>query len=348
MAGPVRIVIVGVGRGRSHLRSVRALGERFEVAGVVDQDAARLARVCAEEQVAPDLAFPSLEEALTAGTCDAVMVATWARTHEALVGQALDADAHVLVEKPFTLTVASARRLLAVADERGRKVVVTQQWRYLPGQRTMRRLLAERRWGQPQAGHMVSYKARGGEYPDSEHSQLWQMTVHEVDSLIAMMGEPVAAVSGHSFRPPATTWRRESTATAELTLAGGCRVVLLSTSDARINTLELRVECEHGALRYENSLSFGGVERITVATSADGGWQPVALDAPHPLSLDAQVAAGFADWINGGPEPETSGRRNLQVLGALDALLESGQTGRQVPVHVSGRGPEDSGGGPGC
>ena len=339
MADPVRIVIVGAGRGRSHLRSVRALGERFELAGVVDLDGERLAQVCAAEQVAPELAYASLDDALAAGPCDAVVVATWARTHEPLVAQALTAGAHVLVEKPFTLTLASAHRLLAMAEERGRRIVVTQQWRYLPGQRTMRRLLAERRWGQPQEGHMVSYKARGGEYPDSEHSQLWQMTVHEVDSLVAMMGEPVTAVSGHSFRPPATTWRRESTATAELTLASGCRVVLLSTSDARINTLELRVECERGALRYENSLSFGGDERITVATSAAGGWQPVAIDAPDPLSLDEQVAAGFADWINGGPEPETSGRNNLQVLGTLDALLASGLTGRRVPVGDAGRAP---------
>ena len=340
MAAPIRIVIVGAGRGRSHLRSVRTLGDRFKLAGVVDLDAARLAQVCAEERVAPELAFASLDEALAAGGCDAVMVATWARTHEPLVAQALEAGAHVLVEKPFTLTVASARRLLAIAEERGLKIVVTQQWRYLPGQRTMRRLLAARRWGQPQAGHLVSYKARGGEYPDSEHSQLWQMTVHEVDSLLAMMGEPVAAVSGHSFRPPATTWRRESTATAEFTLDSGCRIVLLSTSDARINTLELRVECERGALRYENSRSFGGDERVTVATSADGGWQPVPIDAPHRLSLDAQVAAGFADWINGGPEPETSGRRNLQVLGALDALLESGLTGRRLPVQHAGGAPD--------
>ena len=337
---PIRIVIVGAGRGRSHLRSVRALGDRFELAGVVDLNAARLAQVCAQEQVAPDLAYGTLDDALAAGGCDAVMVATWARTHEPLVAQALAAGAHVLVEKPFTLTVASARRLLAIAEERGRKIVVTQQWRYLPGQRTMRRLLAERRWGQPQEGHLVSYKARGGEYPDSEHSQLWQMTVHEVDSLLGMMGEPVAAVSGHSFRPPATTWRRESTATAELTLDSGCRIVLLSTSDARINTLELRVECERGALRYENSRSFGGDERISVATSPDEGWQPVPIDAPHALSLDAQVAAGFADWINGGPEPETSGRQNLQVLGALDALLESGLTGRQVPVQHAGGAPD--------
>lgn len=330
----LRTLIVGAGRGRAHVRSLRALPERYAVAGVVDLDAERLRQLCAEEGLAPELAYGSLGAALAAGSCDAVVVATWARTHEELVEQALAAGAHVLVEKPFTLTLASARRLLAVAAQRARKIAVVQQWRYLPGQRTVRRLLRERRWGQPQVGHLLSYKARGGEYPDSPHSQLWQMTVHEVDSLLAMMGEPVAAVSGHSYRPPATAWRRESTATAELTLRSGCRVALVSTSDARINSLELRVECERGALRYRNSRSFGGAELLEAATPQSAEWQPQAIDPAPALSLDQQVAAGFADWIDGGPEPETSARRNLQVLGVLDALLESGRSGRQVPVGV--------------
>ena len=330
----LRTLIVGAGRGRAHVRSLRALPERYDVAGVVDLDAERLRRLCAEEGLAPELAYGSLGAALAAGSCDAVVVATWARTHEELVEQALAAGAHVLVEKPFTLTLASARRLLALAAQRARKIAVVQQWRYLPGQRTVRRLLRERRWGQPQVGHLVSYKARGGEYPDSPHSQLWQMTVHEVDSLLAMMGEPVAAVSGHSYRPPATAWRRESTATAELTLRSGCRVALVSTSDARINSLELRVECERGALRYRNSRSFGGAELLEAATPESAEWQPQAIDPAPALTLDQQVAAGFADWIGGGPEPETSARRNLQVLGVLDALLESGRSGRQVPVGV--------------
>ena len=330
----IRTLIVGAGRGRAHLRSLRALPERYAVAGVVDLDGERLRRLCAEEGLAPELAYGSLDAALGAAACDAVVVATWARTHEELVEQALAAGAHVLVEKPFTLTAASARRLLALAAQRARKIAVVQQWRYLPGQRTVRRLLRERRWGRPQVGHLLSYKARGGEYPDSPHSQLWQMTVHEVDSLLAMMGEPVAAVSGHSFRPPATTWRRESTATAELTLRSGCRVALVSTSDARINSLELRVECERGALRYRNSRSFGGAELLEAATPESAEWQPQAIDPAPALTLDQQVAAGFADWIGGGPEPETSARRNLQVLGVLDALLESGRSGRQVPVGV--------------
>ena len=333
MAYRIRTAIVGAGRGRSHLRSMRALAEQYELAAVVDLDAARLGKLCAEEELPEEIAYDSLEAALAATACDAVVVATWARTHEELVEQALQAGTHVLVEKPFTSTLDSARRLLELAAARDRKIAVVQQWRYLPGQRTMRRLLREQRWGQPQVAHLLSYKARGGEYPDSPQSQLWQMTVHEVDSLLAMMSQPATAVSGHCYRPPATTWRRESTATAELTLENGCRVAVVSTSDARINSFELRVECERGALRYRNSRSFSGDELIEVATPGAEEWQALAIDPASALTLDQQVAAGFADWINGGAEPETSGRRNLQVLGVLDALLEAGRTGRRTRVR---------------
>jgi len=124
------------------------------------------------------------------------MIATWARTHDELVEAAIEANKHVMVEKPFTLELAPAKRLTEMAEARGLKIVVTQQWRYLPGQRTVRRLMTEEAYGEPQTGHMFSYKARGSEYPDSEHSQLWQMTVHEIDSLIAMVNRRVVEVSG--------------------------------------------------------------------------------------------------------------------------------------------------------
>ena len=336
MSEKIRTAVVGMGRGRSHLRSMLALSDRYEVVGLVDIDQERLSTVCQENGLSDDVAYTSLDTALVKSGADAIMVATWARTHEELVEKALLADRHVLVEKPLASTLADARRLVELAEERGRQLVVTQQWRYLRGQRTIRRLLAERRWGQPQAGHLLSYKARRSEYPDSPHSQLWQMTVHEIDSLIAMIGEPIVAVSGHSFRPPATSWQRESTVTAELTFASGVRVVLLSTSDARINTLELRVECEGGAIRYRNSASFGGDETVEEVAGGGQEWQALPLDdgGSEQAALDQEVARSFADWVRGGEEPETSGRRNLQILGALDALLASGQSGREERVDL--------------
>jgi len=325
----IRTIVVGAGRGRAHLRSLLALPTLFEVVGLVDLDADRLTPVLAANGLPAHLGFTSYDEALTRTNCDAVVIATWARTHAGLVEQALRAGKHVMVEKPFVLNLEAGQHLLELAAAQDRKIAVTQQWRYMPGQRTVRRLMS----GQPQTGHLHTYKARGGEYPDSEHAQLWQMTVHEVDSLIAMMNQPIVEVYGHSYRPPATTWKRESTATAELKFRNGCHMVLVSTSDSRVWATEFRVECEHAALVHR-SKALSPPEELYVGHDRELGLQPLPIDPGPEISLDQQVAAGFAAWVQGGPEPETSGRNNLQVVGVLDALIRSGESAAAVPVSL--------------
>ena len=336
MAEPLKTVVVGAGRGRSHVQSIQRLPDLFELVAWVDLDATRLHERIDEADLPAAIASTSLTNTLEKTDCDAVVVATWARTHEALVGQAIDAEKHILVEKPYALTLATSRALQDRATAAGLRVVVNQQWRYKPGQRAVRKLLAEQAYGEAQVGHLATYKARGGEYPDSEHSQLWQMTVHEIDSVISMMGQPITAVAGHSFRPPSTTWVRESSATAELTFKNGARVAMISTSDARVSGHEFRIECEQGAIAYRNTGGFGGNESIFVGSNRDVGLEPLAFNDPKltTADIDAQVMEGWAHWINGGGEPETSGPENLHVIGALDALLESTTSGHTVSVEI--------------
>lgn len=337
MADRIRMIIVGAGRGRSHLKSFLALPELFEVAGLVDLDEERLQIALSEFELPQSIGYTSFEEALSNTGCAGVMIATWARTHVPLIEMALEAGKNVLVEKPFTIELDDALRLVSLSEERGLKISVVQQWRFRPGQRTMRRILGVNEYGQPQAGHMVSYKARGSEYPDSPHSQLWQMTVHEIDTLISMMNQPIVEVFGHSFCPPKTTWRRESTATAELRFRNGCRMVMLSTSDARFNSLEFRVECERAALLYRNSSPLGGKESLYVAEFGDTKLRPLTIDEGPSDSppLDRRIATDFAAWVNGGPEPETSGRKNLEVLGVLDALTRSAESECAIAVSIN-------------
>ena len=187
MAEPLKTVVVGAGRGRSHVQSIQRLPNLFELVAWVDLDAIRLNERISEAGLSTTLASTSLAKTLEHTDCDAIVVATWARTHNAIVGQAIDAQKHILVEKPYALTLATSRSLQDRATAAGLKVVVNQQWRYKPGQRAVRQLLAEQAYGQAQVGHLVTYKARGSEYPDSEHSQLWQMTVHEIDSVLSLI-----------------------------------------------------------------------------------------------------------------------------------------------------------------
>ncbi len=331
----LRMIVVGCGRGLSHARGLLAQPDRFELVGLVDLDAKRIKEALRSLDLPDRLAYTSYPEALKKSKCDGVIIATWARTHDRLVQTAIESDKHIMVEKPFTLELAPAQRLTTMAEARDLKIVVTQQWRYMPGQRTVRRLMTDSAYGEAQTGHLLSYKARGGEYPDSDHSQLWQMTVHEIDSLIAMVNRRVVEVYGHSFRPPKTTWHRESTATAELTFDNGARFALVSTSDARVNSCEFRAECEEGSIVLRNSRSFGGTETLLIGTEQKDSLCPSKIDSgPTEDQLDQHVHTTFDEWIKGGPEPETSARNNLVVLATLNAIIDSGTTGRSVQVIV--------------
>ena len=80
----------------------------------------------------------------------------------------------------------------------------------------------------------------------------------------------------------------------------------------------------------------GGKELLYVAEFGDTELRPLTIDEGPSDSppLDRRIAADFAAWVKGGLEPETSGRRNLQVLGVLDALTRSGESGRAVEVSL--------------
>lgn len=63
---------------------------------------------------------------------DAVIVATAPSAHAALAQAAIEHGVPVLVEKPFTRTVAEARSLVALARDRGVRIVYGENWAYRP------------------------------------------------------------------------------------------------------------------------------------------------------------------------------------------------------------------------
>ena len=90
----MRFLVVGVGSiGTRHCRNLAALGHEVSA---WDADAGRLAQAVAAPGIA---AAPSLEAGLGAGPA-AVLVCTPPASHVAVARRALEADAHVFVEKP--------------------------------------------------------------------------------------------------------------------------------------------------------------------------------------------------------------------------------------------------------
>lgn len=126
----LKVLVAGCGNmGGSHARAYRAL-DGFELAGLVDQSEDR--RNALGEELDVKARFGNLDQALEAVQPDIVAIATWPDTHAELARKALEAGAHVFVEKPVATTVEEAREITDMARERGKKLVVGYILRHHP------------------------------------------------------------------------------------------------------------------------------------------------------------------------------------------------------------------------
>ncbi|KAB8123896.1 oxidoreductase [Komagataeibacter medellinensis] len=123
---PLRVGLVGYGfAGRIFHAPLIHATPGLELAAICSS---RRSDVLAEW---PHLPVVSTPEALFAQPdLDLVVIATPNRTHAPLATAALRTGLHVVVDKPFTLTVAQAREVAAVAQAHGRVLSVFQNRRW--------------------------------------------------------------------------------------------------------------------------------------------------------------------------------------------------------------------------
>jgi predicted dehydrogenase len=137
-----RIAVVGTGWWATshHIPSLLA-HPGAELVAVVDRDRGRLSAVLDHYELARG--FADLDELVSAGIADAVIIATPHDTHYPLARRALDAGLHVLVEKPMTVAPEDAWDLVQRAADRERHLVVGYTAQYGPSAAFLRDSLRE-------------------------------------------------------------------------------------------------------------------------------------------------------------------------------------------------------------
>jgi len=127
---PLRVLVVGCGNmGAAHSLAYQHLDE-FSLCGLVargDSKAQLKTQLAAEIPL-----FDDLKLAIAESQADAVCIATWPDSHEALALTALAAGCHVFLEKPLATTVSGAKRVVATARLAGKKLVVGYILRHHP------------------------------------------------------------------------------------------------------------------------------------------------------------------------------------------------------------------------
>ena len=124
-----KVLAVGLGNmGMSHAKAYARI-DGFEIAGVCDRNIAERTLPAA---MAGAQNFSDYDEALKALKPDVVSICTWADTHADYAIKAMEAGAHVFVEKPLADNVADAERVVAAARRTGRKLVIGYILRHHP------------------------------------------------------------------------------------------------------------------------------------------------------------------------------------------------------------------------
>ena len=194
----IRALIAGLGTmGQSHALALHA-HPHAQIIGLVNRS---------PRDLAPDLAaYPRLDtfEAGLALNPDLVVIATYSDSHADLAIRAMQAGAHVFVEKPLATTVADAERVVAVAHATRRKLVVGYILRHHP---SWMRLIAEARLlGPPYVFRMnLNQQSQGAQW--ATHKALMQTTsplvdcgVHYVDVMCQITDATPTRVHGMGLR----------------------------------------------------------------------------------------------------------------------------------------------------
>ena len=143
MTSPVRAALVGFGyAARTFHAPLIAACPDLRLEAVVSRQAEAVSALWPDARV-----LVSFDQVLADPAIDLIVLATPNDLHAAQAEAALAAGKAVVVDKPFTLTAAEARRLTALADERGLLLSVFHNRRWDADFLTLRRVIAEDRLG---------------------------------------------------------------------------------------------------------------------------------------------------------------------------------------------------------
>ncbi len=335
----LRIVQVGTaltGIGRAWL-SILQESPDWELVGVVDVMAEHRAAAIEAAHLGADRAFESIADAARAIEFDAVAVIAPSPLHTGLALQALQAGKHVIVEKPFGIDFEQARAVVAFAEQRDLRVMVDQNYRYLPDMLALRRAVRDEVAGRPgfvTVTFNCDWPARTYQ-AGMANTMLLEMAIHHLDSIRFVLGSDALTASGRTWRPPWTKYAGDTWVAGAFAFPGEVQVLYNGSLEAPGLGEPWqglwRIECERGALHLADLGSGYGLYRSRSPESIEL-LEPF-VTPPGPGSAIPGALREFAAAVREGRSPHGDGRDNLYTLAMAFGLARSSAEGRIVDLQ---------------
>jgi predicted dehydrogenase len=349
MASPVRLALVGAGYWGVKLARNIADSPRCELVAICDPDAEQLAAVGRRHPGAR--LVPTYAELLDAGDIDGVVLATPAGMHAEQARLALEADAHVFVEKPLALDVVDCDRLIDLAAARKRTLMVGHTFLYSAPVQALRALIAAGELGR--VLYVYAQRLNLGAIRD-DHSALWDLGPHDMSILVHLLGMNPERISARQF--PLLGGHVEDVAFVCLEFPGG---IVGHVHDSRLDPRKVRqitVVGDRKMAVYDDTdvesplrIYDKGIDRTPIGSrrrrrEVSDGFGEFKFEVRSGDVLCPKIPAReplrdevehFANCVRTGATPLTDGVHGRSVVAILEAAERSSSRGG-IPVVVDG------------
>jgi predicted dehydrogenase len=195
----------GIAFGK-HMPNLQKTG-KVNMVGFFDIDPARAEKAKAEFGTEESKIYTDYQELLANPNIDAVHILTPNSTHAPISIDALNADKHVMVEKPMASKAADARKMVEAAKKNGKRLSVGYQSRSSIEAQYLKKMIEKDELGHIYFARAVACRRRGvptwGVFTDKEAQgggPLIDIATHTLDMVLWLMDnyEPVS-VMGSSY-----------------------------------------------------------------------------------------------------------------------------------------------------
>jgi UDP-N-acetylglucosamine 3-dehydrogenase len=330
----MRVAVIGVGSmGFNHLRVYSEL-EGIQLVGASDVSPERLKAITDRFSVPT---YSDYHELFAKEKPDAVSITVPTSDHETVATFALQSGAHVLVEKPIAATVDEGKRIIALAKEMKRQLMIGHIIRFNPAIQSLKMRLDNGDLGRI----FQIFCRRAGPFPARirDVGVVVDLAPHDVDIMRFLTGE-------NPMRVYAETEQQIHTDHEDL-LFGLLRFPSGITGALELNWLtpkkirETLVVGEKGLFHvddllqdlffYENAQASGDLWSPfnTIRGVSEGSMTRFEMPRQEPLKVELKA---FLQAVESGNPVPVSGKDGLEALRLSLALVESGRTHRVIEV----------------
>lgn len=325
-ATPLRAAVLGVGAmGRNHVRVYADLDD-VRLVGVADANAAAAERV---GHVYRTASYDDHRHLLAAERPDLVSVVVPTRLHAPVVRDALEAGAHVLVEKPIAFSGAEAREMIERARDLGRTLMVGHVERFNPAVRELKRRLELGELGKVYQIHA----RRLGPFPARirDVGVVIDLATHDLDVMRYLLGAEVRRLQVETEQRIHTDY--EDLLSGLLKFDNGTIGVLDINWLTPTKVREISVTGERGMFVanyltqdlyfYENDYAAASWDAFRAAASVtEGNMTRLRIDKREPLRVELE---SFVAAVRHGLPPIVSGEDGLAALALAERIVELGR-----------------------